>query len=110
MSTIVTIDKLAVTEVLPTYFRFAAKRQDIYEKRLRGEPQPWTDDRILRQYRFTNVFRAADRVSHFLKLHVIYESGGSMTDEEVVFRVLLFKLFNSVGAWKALKDGLGGLP
>ena len=27
-----------------------------------------------------------------------------MEDEEVVFRVLLFKLFNCVGAWEALKE------
>jgi 5-hmdU DNA kinase-like protein len=55
------IDNLEETVVLETYWRFASKRYQIYEKRLRGEPPPLTDDTILRDKRFTNVFRAADR-------------------------------------------------
>ena len=33
--------------------------------RLRSQP-PWTSDPILLRYRFTNAYRAADRVSQFL--------------------------------------------
>jgi hypothetical protein len=33
-----------------------------------------------------------------------------MEDEEVVFRTLLFKHFNSISAWIALRDGLGYVP
>jgi hypothetical protein len=57
------------------------------------------------------VFRAADRVSQHLIRNVIYQSGGSDDDEEVVSRVLLFKLFNSIPAWEeALLPGLGEVP
>ena len=47
----------------PVLWRFAAKRQRIYLRRLAGEIGPWTDDPVLAAYRFTNAFRAADRVS-----------------------------------------------
>jgi serine/threonine protein kinase len=97
--------------VFETYWRFAAERHSIYLKRLRGQPPPWTTDTDLQVWRFTNVFRAADRVSQHLIRNVIYQSGGSDDDEEVVFRVLLFKLFNSIPAWEeALLPGLGKVP
>jgi hypothetical protein len=98
-----------LTPVFENYWRFAAERQRIFLKRLAGEPQPWTDDPILGAYKFTNVFRAADRVSQYCIKQVIYE-GGSMDDsQEVVFRILLFKLFNSIGAWESLTKALGPL-
>jgi hypothetical protein len=38
------------------YWRFAAERQRIFERRLAGDPPPWTSDRILREFKFCNVF------------------------------------------------------
>jgi hypothetical protein len=102
-----TIDTLEATEVFQTYFEFTAERQSIYEKRLRGEPQPWTNDPVLSQYKFTNPFRASDRVSQYLIRDVIYESGGSMEPGEVIFRGVHFKLFNSIDNWKAIKAEIG---
>jgi hypothetical protein len=52
--------------VFRAYWRFAAERQAIFERRLCGAPAPWTEDSILRDYRFCNVFRAADRVASAL--------------------------------------------
>jgi hypothetical protein len=110
MPTIMTISELQSTVVFVTLWYYIVKRHLMYEKRLRGEPPPWTDDEILRDHRFTNVFRILDRVSQFLVRDVIYKSGGSMEDQEVVFRILLFKLFNSISAWKKLRDALGHVP
>ncbi len=95
------------TIVFDTYWKFAAERHRIYEKRLRGEAQPWTADPILSTYKFTNVFRACDRVSQFSLKEVIYEPNASTHPEEVVFRILLFKLFNSIPAWETLKANFG---
>lgn len=100
-------DLKPVTDVFPTLWYLGSERSGIYEKRLRGAPWPWTDDPILLEYKFTNIFRSADRVSQYLIRHVIYESGGSMEDGEVIFRVLLFKLFNTIAAWEALKAEVG---
>lgn len=74
-------------------------------RRLTGEDPPWTDDPVLAAHRFTNVYRAADRVSQFLIRHVIY--AGSQAIDEVFFRTLLFKLFNRIETWKKLCAELG---
>jgi hypothetical protein len=100
-------DLKAVTEVFITLWYFASERFGIYEKRLRRAPWPWTDNSILLENKFTNTFRATDRVSQYLIRHVIYESGGSMEDDEVIYRVVLYKLFNTIGAWEALKAEVG---
>ncbi len=90
------------TEVFDTYWRFAAERQAIFFRRIKGELLPWTDDSILRMYKFTNVYRASDRISQYLIRHVIYE--GNQTPEEVFFRTLLFKIFNSIETWQLLTN------
>lgn len=98
---------LTPTAVFDTYWRFAAARQAVYEARLRGEPGPWTRDPIISAHRFTNCFRAADRVSQFLIRSVLYR--GDQAQDEVVFRALLFKLFNRISTWEHLAEELGEL-
>lgn len=98
---------LQPTPVFDTYWRFAAARQAVYEARLRGEPGPWTRDPIISAHRFTNCFRAADRVSQYLIRSVIYR--GDQARDEVVFRSLLFKLFNRISTWEYLTEELGNL-
>jgi len=65
----------------------------------------WTDDVILREYKFTNAYRASDRVSQFLIRNVIYS--GIQTPEEVFFRTILFKLFNRIETWNLLVSRMG---
>jgi hypothetical protein len=98
---------LEPTEVFDTYWRFAAARQAIYLARLAGAHGPWSEDRILRDFRFTNVYRAADRVSQFLIQNVIYGDGAPTDPDSVVFRVLLYKIFNRISTWQRLEDALG---
>ena len=98
---------LGPTEVFDTYWRFAAARQETYIRRLAGGPQPWSDDPILRDHRFTNAYRAADRVSQFLIGEVIYGEHTPRDSHDVVFRILLFKLFNRIDTWRALETSLG---
>lgn len=94
-------------KVFETYWRFAAERQLIYFRRLQGLPAPWTKDPILGGFRFTNAYRAADRVSQYLIRNVIYR--GVWSPEDLFFRILLFKLFNKVETWKLLERVLGPL-
>lgn len=96
---------LQPTTVFDTYWRFAARRQAIYQARLTKRPGPWTDDPVLRRHRFTNCYRAADRVSQFLIRNVSYS--GAQDANEVVFRTLLFKMFNRVSTWELLRSELG---
>lgn len=95
---------LKVSPAFETYWRFAVERQLIYFRRLRGD-QFWTLDPILLQHRFTNVYRAADRVSQFLIGDVIPKS--RQCHRDIVFRVLLFKLFNRIETWRLLEESIG---
>lgn len=99
---------LRTTPVFDSYWRFAAARQDLFTRRIAGAPAPWTDDPIVAAHRFTNAYRASDRVSQYLIRHVIYE--GSQAAEEVFFRTLLFKLFNRIDTWQLLVERLGDVP
>ncbi len=68
---------------------------------------PWSEDRILRDFRFTNAYRAADRVSQFLIRNVIYAPDAPADAESVVFRVLLYKIFNRISTWRRMEEVLG---
>lgn len=97
------------TPVFDTYWLFAAERQAIYFRRLAGQPGPWTADPILSTFRFTNAYRAADRVSQFLIREVQYRDDRPSTPDEIFFRTLLFKIFNRIETWTALERALGPL-
>lgn len=95
------------TVVFNTYWRFAAERQAIFFRRFHGFSGPWTDDPILNRYKFTNAYRASDRVSQYLIRDVIYR--GDQSPREVFFRVILFKFFNRIDTWKRLIAAFGEL-
>ena len=92
------------TVVYGSYWRFAAERQEVFFRKLEGLPAPWTQDPILTRHKFTNAYRASDRVSQFLIRHVVYE--GDQSPEEVFFRTILFKIFNKIETWEMLQDQL----
>ncbi|WP_233590078.1 nucleotide kinase domain-containing protein [Flavobacterium microcysteis] len=91
--------------VYNTYWEFISKRQDVFFKRFNNISYPWTDDEILNNYKFTNVYRATDRVSQFLIKNIIYD--GSQEPEELFFRTILFKIFNRISTWEFLQEELG---
>lgn len=97
--------RLVVTPVFDTYWRFAHRRQQAFMRRALGAPPPWTDDPIIAAHRFTNAYRASDRVSQYLIRHVLYE--GDQSPDEIFFRAVLFKLFNRVETWQDLTQVLG---
>jgi hypothetical protein len=100
---------LQVSPVFDSYWKLAAERQSIFFKRIEGARWPWTDDKILQRHKFTNAYRASDRVSQYLIREVIYGRGLSNEPAEIVFRILLFKLFNKIETWKLLNNELGPL-
>ena len=93
------------TKVYDAYWELAAERQEIFFKRFRGEIAPWTDDHILRFNKFTNSYRASDRVSQYLIARVIYSDEFRETD--LFLRILLFKLFNKIETWELLERNFG---
>jgi thymidylate kinase len=97
------------TRILDTYWRFAAERQRVFFGRAEGKTKPWTADPILSEYKFTNAYRASDRVSQYLIRHVIYRDDLPGTADEVFFRILLFKFFNKIETWRLLEEAVGPL-
>ena len=88
-------------EVYNLYWYFAYERQNIFWKKLKGEEYPWTNDDILREYKFCNSYRVNDRVSQYLLKNVIY-NGKKYSKEDMLFRIILFKLFNKESTWELL--------
>ncbi len=93
------------TSVFDTFWHFAAERQAVFFRRARREPPPWTADPILAAHKFTNAYRASDRVSQFLIRRVLYD--GDQQPAEIFFRAILFKLFNRIDTWCDLARAVG---
>lgn len=91
--------------VYDTYWKFAVERQNIFFKRNSKSIPPWTDDNILRLFKFTNAYRASDRVSQFLIKEIIYNRDPNPI--EVFFRIILFKIFNRIETWNSLEKFVG---
>jgi len=100
------ISDLKPTPIYDTYWYFATERQNIFFKRLNNDSYPWTEDQIISKYKFTNAYRASDRVSQYLIRNVIY-SDKKYDSENICFRILLFKLFNKIETWEYLENSLG---
>ena len=97
-----TLSPARPTVVYESYWRFAFERQEVFFRKLEGLPPPWTTDPILAKHKFTNAYRASDRVSQYLIRNVIYE--GNQSPEGVFFRTILFKLFNKIETWELLQN------
>jgi 5-hmdU DNA kinase, helical domain/Uncharacterised protein family UPF0547 len=77
----------------------------VFERRLEGKAAPWTDDEILQEYRFCNVFRASDRVSQAL-IEVAY-AREDFSAEDLFLRVMLFRLFSRPETWELIEAETG---
>ena len=93
------------TAVFDTYWKFAAERQSIFFHKISGNALRLTEDPILQTYKFTNVYRASDRVSQYLIRNVIYSGNFDLND--VFFRIMLFKTFNKISTWELLDHEVG---
>lgn len=83
------------------FFAFINERHSIYLARKQDMKKPWTDDKILQQYKFTNVFRELDRGTVALRKYLWPRVQGvseySKDDLEMIFwHVCWYRLFNEV--------------
>ena len=91
------------------YWQFAAERQAAFERRVAGASPPWTSDPILQQFKFCNVYRAADRVSQYMIREVCYHEE-SCTPEDRLFQIVAFRTFSKVETWRTVRARLGHYP
>ncbi|MFJ5859879.1 nucleotide kinase domain-containing protein [Pseudarthrobacter sp. NPDC092439] len=96
-------------EVHDIYWKFAFERQRIFEARVEGKPGPWTQDAILRTYKFCNVYRAADRVSQYLIRNVCYSDEVNAPADRI-FQIVAFRTFSNTRTWDSLCAFLGRNP
>lgn len=84
---------------LDRFFAYARERYDVQLRREAGQAWPWTEDEILRQYRFTCVFREDDRVTRWFREHV----RDPLRDRpEVLLATVLFRLFTRIETGEAM--------
>lgn len=90
------------------YFYFMQERMNMFWRKVDRAAgyKNWTEDPILRTYKFTNVYRATDRVSQYLIRRVIYDNLESLSAEDVLLRILVFKIFNKIETWEYLEKVL----
>jgi len=85
-----------------SYWKFATERQNVFFQSMDPTQNRFTTDEIIGIYKFTNAYRASDRVSQYLIKDVIYAHNYS--PEDTFFRILLFKLFNKIETWQLLEN------
>ncbi|MFA1690889.1 nucleotide kinase domain-containing protein [Akkermansia muciniphila] len=93
-------------EVLRYYFYFMQERMKIFWNRCYSS-FPLTKDPILAKYKFTNVYRACDRVSQYLISHVIYSTDSVVNERDLLLQILVFKIFNKIETWEYLMHEYG---
>jgi len=85
-------------------------RMNIFWSKYNNEEYPWTDDSILQKHKFTNVYRSCDRVSQYLIRNVIYnENIKELSEEDILLRILIFKVFNRIDTWEFIESKIGTL-
>lgn len=86
--------------MIELFYNFVHERWAIRERRIAGQPWPWTDDPILREYKFTNVKREHDRTSRIL-IDEFYSKHKISPFEEVLLNSAIFRYFGTVEAARA---------
>src|SRR4051812_48239165 len=91
------------------YWYYASQRQAMFERRVAGQPGPWTDDPILSTFKFCNVYRAADRVSQYMIRDVCYHEE-DCTPQDRIFQIVAFRTFSKIDTWRSVRAYLGRYP
>lgn len=91
------------------YFYFMQERMKMFWGKCNGNQNSLTEDPILQTYKFTNVYRACDRVSQYLISQVIYKDIDKYSPQDVLLRILIFKIFNKTETWEYLIKEYGNI-
>jgi alpha-glutamyl/putrescinyl thymine pyrophosphorylase clade 1 len=76
---------------LEEFVAFVTERWNVHVKRSKGLQPPWTDDPILRTYRFCNIRREDDRVTKWIHSNWLKPNDG---DPNVWFAMVIARLIN----------------
>ena len=88
-------------EVLEIWKHWIIERNRIYIRReIEHRPHPWTEDEIMKTFRFTNVKRWQDRESRWLIDNICANDCLSMEDK--VYNCILFRLWNKGSSFEII--------
>ncbi len=94
-------------EAFKYYFHFMQERMEIFHHQYANNEDFKTEDIILSQHKFTNVYRACDRVSQYLISEII--GFKNISDLDIALNIILFKVFNNIQTWEYLKKNYGDI-
>jgi hypothetical protein len=78
---------------LERFLYWIRERFDVYQRRLAGQPKPWTDDVVMQRTYFTNVCREWDKTTVWARGNIREPMND---DPTVIFAVLAFRWFNRI--------------
>jgi hypothetical protein len=99
--------KLNPTNVYKYFWEFAYYRDRIFFDRLKN-PRQQSENKILAEYKFTNIYRILDRTTQYLVKKIV-NNDKNYTDLDLLFRILLFKIFNRIETWESIESILGDI-
>lgn len=80
------------------FWQFIHERMTIWRARGRGEPAPWTSDRVLRSVHFTNIFRELDPGT-FVAVDIMSRDEPAWVR---AWNLLLYRRLNRESTWRAI--------
>lgn len=95
-------------EAFRYFFYFMEERMNIFWEKYYSPQNLLTKDKVFIKHKFTNVYRASDRVSQYLINNVIYNKNYiDNSAEDILLRILIFKVFNKIETWEFLTSKIG---
>lgn len=97
---------------LKLFFRVMLERQLIWKRRfIDKQERPWSNNRILRDNKFTNVYRELDKNSQWQIKNILLDDGLELID--LVWKMMVFRFFNNPNTFELGKELYGwrnGIP
>lgn len=86
-------------ENMKLFHHYLIERYKIHTRKdVEKLPKPWTDDPVLRNYKFTNVRREHDKQTKYLIDNIVMNS--SLSIEDKIYNIFLFRAWNN---WETMK-------
>ena len=91
-----------IPEELDRYFYWIHEREHIrILKEERGDDPPWTEDPILQEFKFCQVFREDDRTTRWFRTHI---REPLRNDPKVLMATVIFRWFNLIETGRTLLE------
>ena len=86
-------------EFVEKFFSWINERTSIQVKKDAGQPWPWTEDKILREFKFTNAFREKDKTTVWFRENIRDPLKDS---HDVYMATVIFRWFNLIETGETL--------